>query len=579
MIQKNSTNAAKLTFSIPTENWWIDGMDGQNHTSSLTDRFNAEEPVAYTDGGWAEGTKKAVGLKYWVDPYDGPIYMITYTDGVEDEVVFEDQTYKGRIDKPTPAFQGTPDRYGYAFAGWDPAVEEIPSKDTVYTAQWTPLTPYTVTYTDGVENEEVFPDQVYNTFDTYATPAFAGTPAREHYIFTGWTPVLADTVTETVTYVATWRVAETYTVTYTDGVEEEEVFPDQVYQVEEQQPTPAYTFDGNRPGYYFASWTPTVATVVTGDATYTANWTVCTHSSWGTPVFDEEKLTNTYTCPKCGQVKVVAIVAEIAGTRYETLQAALTSQARTKGDVTVKLLADTTECVTMTWYQQSTGQNLTIDLNGHTITGTGSASVLKFTRSGTSTSYKWNIIIDDTSADKTGTITGGKGASGGGAITVSNVKTNDSLTINGGNFTNNSATGKRRCRLNKYLRITRSTGGNSNAVLRLRLQTGSRICCRGFGIRRLTLSKDSVVVGRCITCFHNQPLHLVDILGGHRNTYRRIRNFDNLPLYIRQKRGIVIGIIRTGILRTGILIRDRGHRLIIRAGYHTRKHKERKQLF
>ena len=65
---------------------------------------------------------------------------------------------------------------------------------------------YTVTYTDGVENEEVFADQVYSDLrKDSATPAFNGTPTRTGYTFAGWEPEVAATVTQTVTYVAKWE--------------------------------------------------------------------------------------------------------------------------------------------------------------------------------------------------------------------------------------------------------------------------------------------------------------------------------------------------------------------------------------
>ena len=68
---------------------------------------------------------------------------------------------------------------------------------------------YTVTYTDGVENEEVFADQVYSDLrKDSTTPAFNGTPTRTGYTFAGWEPEVAETVTETVIYVAMWTPVE-----------------------------------------------------------------------------------------------------------------------------------------------------------------------------------------------------------------------------------------------------------------------------------------------------------------------------------------------------------------------------------
>lgn len=75
-----------------------------------------------------------------------------------------------------------------------------------FTALWKKLPPYTVTYTDGVEDAEVFPDQVTGGLENEAaTPAFEGTPARPGYTFTGWAPEVAETVTDDAVYVAQWK--------------------------------------------------------------------------------------------------------------------------------------------------------------------------------------------------------------------------------------------------------------------------------------------------------------------------------------------------------------------------------------
>lgn len=135
-----------------------------------------------------------------------------------------------------------------------------------------PETTYTVTYTDGVENEEIFADQVYgNLLSGTATPAFNGTPTRAGYKFLGWEPTVAETVTENATYVAQWE--KLYTVTYTDGVDGK-AFKDDVHSdLEKDTPTPA--FSGGTPtrkGFVFDGWNPEVAETVTEDVTYTAQW-------------------------------------------------------------------------------------------------------------------------------------------------------------------------------------------------------------------------------------------------------------------------------------------------------------------
>ncbi len=65
---------------------------------------------------------------------------------------------------------------------------------------------YTVTYNDGVDGEVVFADQVNSGLVFYTlTPGFNGTPIREGYVFKGWSPVVADRVTEDAYYHAIWE--------------------------------------------------------------------------------------------------------------------------------------------------------------------------------------------------------------------------------------------------------------------------------------------------------------------------------------------------------------------------------------
>ena len=79
-----------------------------------------------------------------------------------------------------------------------------------------PSEKYTVTYTDGVDNEEIFKDQTYTVEADKATPAFNGTPTRKGYTFVGWKPAVAATVTGNATYEATWK-SNTTTTTPSDN--------------------------------------------------------------------------------------------------------------------------------------------------------------------------------------------------------------------------------------------------------------------------------------------------------------------------------------------------------------------------
>lgn len=75
----------------------------------------------------------------------------------------------------------------------------------------TPAEKYTVTYTDGVDDEEIFKDQTYTVEAGKATPAFSGTPTRKGYTFTGWKPAVAAIVTGNATYEATWKTGSATT--------------------------------------------------------------------------------------------------------------------------------------------------------------------------------------------------------------------------------------------------------------------------------------------------------------------------------------------------------------------------------
>lgn len=80
------------------------------------------------------------------------------------------------------------------------------------------LEQYTVTYTDGVEDEEIFADTTILVGEGNTTPAFSGTTDRTFYTFQGWSPEVAETVTGNVTYTAQWT-ANTYTITLVNGEE------------------------------------------------------------------------------------------------------------------------------------------------------------------------------------------------------------------------------------------------------------------------------------------------------------------------------------------------------------------------
>ena len=223
-------------------------------------------------------------------------HTVTYTDGVDGVEVFEDVVH-GNLPYgvKTPAFGAKdPTREGYVFGGWNPAVADKVTENKTYTATWKvdangngipddEEDKYTVTYTDGADGK-VFTDKVYNNLlSGTATPKFDGTPKRDGYVFGGWNPAVADKVTGSQTYTATWKVdangngiaddeEDKYTVTYTDGAKGK-AFKDQVYDnLLSGTATPKFDGKPTRKGYTFVSWTPKVTDTVTKTVTYTATW-------------------------------------------------------------------------------------------------------------------------------------------------------------------------------------------------------------------------------------------------------------------------------------------------------------------
>ena len=243
-------------------------------------------------------------------------FTVTYTDGVENEEVFADQVYSDlRKDSATPAFNGTPTRTGYTFAGWEPEVAETVTQTVIYVAMWTPVEPKAPTAEEleklemavlvkcVVDNSQQH-TEAYGLLGEYDEDYFVGEPRKDgddwlcdisydpdlyvaefNTTFQNLKHVQNDEKIVPVTLIwagDSWQikeqgrvhVTEVYTVTYTDGVDGEEVFADQVYSdLRKDSTTPAFNGTPTRTGYTFAGWEPEVAETVTETVTYAAKWT------------------------------------------------------------------------------------------------------------------------------------------------------------------------------------------------------------------------------------------------------------------------------------------------------------------
>ena len=157
---------------------------------------------------------------------------------------------------------------------------------------------YTVVYTDGVENAEIFSDRTHSYLSLGAqTPEFRGNLERAGYEFDGWSPTVETTVkaenadkSNVITYTATWcpadrnqngilDIEEKFTVIFTDGVIGADVWPDQISPgLSVGDVIPSLTSYPSRPGCAFDGWNPTPPGIVVAPAEgnviiYTARWT------------------------------------------------------------------------------------------------------------------------------------------------------------------------------------------------------------------------------------------------------------------------------------------------------------------
>ena len=168
----NAGTSAVMTDVINTESFeLVDPVEGLGHkngtlTWNIGDITGTEETVSFTIKPKADNTatgavhtNKDVTLSFdstktgtkvtfekgAIGDPTVPLYSVTYTDGVDDETVFEDErTYNLRPGSETPAFEETPKREGYTFVGWSDGeatyeagqLPDTVSGNVTYTAQW-----------------------------------------------------------------------------------------------------------------------------------------------------------------------------------------------------------------------------------------------------------------------------------------------------------------------------------------------------------------------------------------------------------------------------------------------------------
>lgn len=160
-----------------------------------------------------------------------------------------------------------PAKEGHTFKGWEPEVPElVPDSDVVFTAQYTP-NKYLAKFTS--EGETVKSDSV-----VYATAITKPTdPQKVGYTFTGWTPVVPETMPASDQNFTAQFTINQYTMTFVLNNGEENVVKVQDYNSDLTAPVPTKT------GYTFKGWDTAVpAKVPAENKSFTAQWEAITYT-------------------------------------------------------------------------------------------------------------------------------------------------------------------------------------------------------------------------------------------------------------------------------------------------------------
>lgn len=174
---------------------------------------------------------------------------------------------------------------GYTFEGWYsdagltyPAPDAMPAKDLTLYAKWTANTDtqYTVKHhQQNLDNDNYTPYETESD-KTGTTGELTNATAKNYAGFTAKPFVQQAIAADGSTVVDIYYDRNTYSVTYTDGVNDEPIFADEVHQsVKYGAPVPAYNNGTNptRKNYTFAGWDSTVPdTMPANNLTFTAQW-------------------------------------------------------------------------------------------------------------------------------------------------------------------------------------------------------------------------------------------------------------------------------------------------------------------
>lgn len=143
-----TNNTGRVVVTIDGKNVFRDGKMVSHEIDTENDKYTeGYKDDAYTvtvgdweiaeDGKYTRAVKKVCDYCGYIDEYTEEGYAVTFTDGVDGEEIFRDQTTIVLSGEPTPSFEGeAPVREGYVLKGWSPVLPETVSESATYAAVW-----------------------------------------------------------------------------------------------------------------------------------------------------------------------------------------------------------------------------------------------------------------------------------------------------------------------------------------------------------------------------------------------------------------------------------------------------------
>ena len=270
------------TYTVTWVNWDGSVLETDKAEKGSYPKFEGSDPVRksedgknYVFTGWSPKIAPVSSDITYTAQFSGDnSYIVTWVNW--DGSVLETDNVTAGI---TPTYEGaTPKRTSddsreYQFVGWSPKVAPVYS-DITYTAQFTPVNSYTVTWVNW--NGDVLET---DTVSYGAMPNYDGKdPVREsekgkQYTFVGWSPKVTPVYSD-ITYTAQFTSEKSYTVTWKnwDGTIlelDQGLAYGEMPSYDGATPTKP---DESRLSFTFTGWTPEV-TPVDSDVTYWANFT------------------------------------------------------------------------------------------------------------------------------------------------------------------------------------------------------------------------------------------------------------------------------------------------------------------